>query len=200
MSSGPRSSSRTTRRSRAALPGVQVLLPRQRVEYFVSYYDYYQPEAYVPSSDTYIEKESTINDEIDRLRHAATRSLLERNDVIIVASVSCIYGLGSAEAYYDMLVFVEEGTTVSRDAVLRKLVDIQYDRNDFDFHRGTFRVRGDVVEVFPAHEDDVAVRIEWFDDEIEAISEIDPLRGRVLRTLPKVAIYPNSHYVTARRT
>ena len=170
--------------------------PENAVEYFVSYYDYYQPEAYVPSSDTYIEKESTINDDIDRMRHAATRSLLERNDVLIVASVSCIYGLGSAEAYYDMLVFLEQGIRQDRDAVLRKLVEIQYERNDIDFHRGTFRVRGDVVEVFPAHEEAAAVRIEWFDDEIEAIAEIDPLRGKILRSLEKIAIYPNSHYVT----
>ena len=172
------------------------LFPENAVEYFVSYYDYYQPEAYVPSSDTYIEKESTINDEIDRMRHSATRSLFERNDVLIVASVSCIYGLGSAEAYNDMLVFLEQGELQDRDAVLRKLVEIQYERNDIDFHRGTFRVRGDVVEVFPAHTDDKAVRIEWFDDEIDAISEIDPLRGKVLRRLDRIAIYPNSHYVT----
>ena len=170
--------------------------PHNAVEYFVSYYDYYQPEAYVPSSDTYIEKEATINDDIDRMRHAATRSLLERRDVIIVASVSCIYGLGSAEAYYDMLVFVEQGMRKERDDVLRKLVEIQYERNDIDFHRGTFRVRGDVVEIFPAHEEERAIRVEWFDDEIESISEIDPLRGRVLRQVPRYAVYPASHYVT----
>jgi excinuclease ABC subunit B len=171
------------------------LFPDNAVEYFISYYDYYQPEAYLPSTDTYIEKDALINDAIDRMRHSATRSLLERNDVIIVASVSCIYGLGSAEAYYGMLVFLEEGTEADRDAVLRKLVEIQYSRNDYDFHRGTFRVRGDVVEVFPAYETEVAVRIEFFGDEVEAIWEIDPLRGRRINRIPKVAIYPSSHYV-----
>ena len=176
------------------------LFPENAVEYFVSYYDYYQPEAYVPSTDTYIEKDSAINDAIDRLRHSATRSLLERNDVIIVASVSCIYGLGSAEAYYDMLVFLEDGAQVDRDQMLRKLVENQYQRNDFDFHRGTFRVRGDVVEIIPAYETEVAIQVEFFGDEIEGIWEIDPLRGRRLRRLPKVAIYPGSHYVvTAER-
>jgi excinuclease ABC subunit B len=170
--------------------------PKNAVEYFVSYYDYYQPEAYIPSTDTYIAKDTLINEEIDRMRHAATRSLLERNDVVIVASVSCIYGLGSPEAYYDMLVHLAQGSQVDRDKVLRKLVEIQYTRNDYDFHRGTFRVRGDVVEVFPAHEESEAVRIEWFGDEVERISEIDPIRGRTLRELEKVAIYPASHYVT----
>jgi len=174
------------------------LFPENAVEYFVSYYDYYQPEAYVPSSDTFIEKDSLVNDAIDRMRHSATRSLLERNDVIIVSSVSCIYGLGSAEAYHGLLVYVENGTQVDRDKVLRKLVEIQYARNDFDFHRGTFRVRGDVVEVFPAYENDVAIRIEFFGDEVESIWEIDPLRGRRLRQLPKIAIYPSSHYVTTQ--
>jgi excinuclease ABC subunit B len=172
------------------------LFPDNAVEYFVSYYDYYQPEAYVPSTDTYIEKDATINDAIDRMRHSATRSLLERNDVLIVASVSCIYGLGSAEAYYDMLIFLAAGERIDRDKVLRKLVEIRYDRNDHDFHRGTFRVRGDVVEVFPAYEGEKAVRVEWWGDQIEAIREIDPLRGTVVRSLPKVAIYPGSHYVT----
>ena len=172
------------------------LFPDNAVEYFVSYYDYYQPEAYVPSTDTYIEKDALINDAIDRMRHSATRSLLERNDVIIVASVSCIYGLGSAEAYLDMLVFLEQGAQVDRDKMLRKLVEIQYQRNDFDFHRGTFRVRGDVVEIIPAYESEVAIQVEFFGDEIEAIWEVDPLRGRRLRQLPKVAIYPGSHYVT----
>ena len=172
------------------------LFPDNAVEYFVSYYDYYQPEAYVPASDTYIEKDSLINDEIDRMRHAATRSLLSRNDVVIVASVSCIFGLGSAEAYYGMLVHLERGQKVDRDATLRKLVEIQYERNDQSFHRGTFRVRGDVIDVFPAHEDEHAVRIELWGDEVEAISEIDPLRGRVTGSLEKVAIYPASHYVT----
>jgi len=153
--------------------------PDNAVRYFVSYYDYYQPEAYVPSTDTYIEKDASINDEIDKMRHSATKALLERNDVIIVASVSCIYGLG-------------------RDLVLRKLVDMQYERNDFDFHRGTFRVRGDVVEVFPAYEEARAVRLEFFGDTVDAIAEVDPLRGQVLRRLDKVAIYPASHYVTSR--
>ena len=166
------------------------LFPDNAVHYFVSYYDYYQPEAYVPSTDTYIEKDSSINDEIDKLRHSATKALLERNDVLIVASVSCIYGLGEPEVYFEMLVFVEEGQTVERDRVLRKLVDIQYQRNDFDFHRGTFRVRGDTVEVFPAYEENRAVRIEFFGDEVEALYEIDPLRGKVIRKLRSVAIYP----------
>jgi excinuclease ABC subunit B len=172
------------------------LFPDNAVRYFVSYYDYYQPEAYVPSTDTYIEKDSSINDEIDKLRHSATKALLERNDVLIVASVSCIYGLGEPEMYFEMLVFVEEGQTVERDRVLRKLVDIAYQRNDYDFHRGTFRVRGDTVEVFPAYEESRAVRIEFFGDEVEALYEIDALRGAVIRKLQSVAIYPASHYVT----
>jgi len=176
------------------------LFPHNAIEYFVSYYDYYQPEAYVPSSDTYIAKESIINDAIDRMRHSATRSLLERNDVIIVASVSCIYGLGSAEAYYDMLVFLQRGETKDRDAVIRKLVDIQYQRNEIDFHRGTFRVRGDSVEVFPAHEQDVAIRIEWFGDDIDAIHSFDPLRGKMIAPLEKIAIYPATHYAIADAT
>ena len=175
---------------------LHALFPHNSVEYFVSYYDYYQPEAYVPSTDTYIEKDSTINDAIDRMRHSATRSLFERNDVIIVASVSCIYGLGSAEAYSGMLLFTEVGNRVDRDAFIRKLIDIQYQRNDMDFHRGTFRVRGDVIEVFPAYEEEKAIRIELFGDEVEAIREIDPLRGKVLQSLDKVAIFPASHYVT----
>jgi excinuclease ABC subunit B len=172
------------------------LFPENAVEYFVSYYDYYQPEAYIPTTDTYIEKDSSINEEIDKMRHSATYSLLERNDVIIVASVSCIYGLGSPEVYHDMLVHVEEGQEIDRDDVLRKLVEIRYERNDIDFHRGTFRVRGDLVEVFPVYEEDKAIRIEFFGDTIESISEIDALRGRVLRRLEKTAIYPGSHYVT----
>jgi len=172
------------------------LFPDNAVRYFVSYYDYYQPEAYVPSTDTYIEKDSSINDEIDKLRHSATKALLERNDVLIVASVSCIYGLGEPEVYFEMLVFLEEGQRVERDRVLRKLVDIQYQRNDYDFHRGTFRVRGDTVEVFPAYEESRAVRIEFFGDEVEGLFEIDPLRGQVIRKLASVAIYPASHYVT----
>jgi excinuclease ABC subunit B len=170
--------------------------PENAVEYFVSYYDYYQPEAYIPSTDTYIEKDSAINDEIDKLRHSATRSLLERNDVIIVSSVSCIYGLGSPEAYEGMLLYLEVGQEYKRQDVLKKLVEIQYKRNDVDFHRGTFRVRGDVVEVFPAYEEERAVRIEFFGDEIEAISEVDPLRGVRIGKLPRVTIYPGSHYVT----
>jgi excinuclease ABC subunit B len=172
------------------------LFPDNAVRYFVSYYDYYQPEAYVPSTDTYIEKDASINDEIDKMRHSATKALLERNDVLIVASVSCIYGLGSPEAYFDMLLFLERGAPADRDAVLRKLVDIQYQRNDVDFHRGTFRVRGDVVEIFPVSEEARAIRIEFFGDSVDAIADIDPLRGRVLRRLDKVAIYPASHYVT----
>ena len=170
--------------------------PENAVRYFVSYYDYYQPEAYVPRSDTYIEKDAAINEEIDKMRHSATKALLERRDAVIVASVSCIYGLGSPETYFDLILFVEEGTQVERDALLRKLVDIQYQRDDFDFHRGTFRVRGDVVEVFPAYEESKAVRIEFFGDTVEAIAEIDPLRGKVLRRIDKVSIYPASHYVT----
>jgi len=174
----------------------KALFPENAVRYFVSYYDYYQPEAYVPSTDTYIEKDSSINDEIDKMRHSATKALLERNDVLIVASVSCIYGLGSPEAYFDMLLFLERDSLVDRDQVLRKLVDIQYQRNDYDFHRGTFRVRGDVVEIFPAYEEARAIRVEFFGDQIEGIAEIDPLRGQVLRRLDKIAIYPASHYVT----
>lgn len=172
------------------------LFPENAVEFFVSYYDYYQPEAYIPSTDTYIEKDTRINEEIDKMRHSATRSLLERNDVIIVASVSCIYGLGSPEAYYGMLLYLERGMRISREEILSKLVEIQYERNDIDFHRGKFRVRGDVIEVFPAHEENRAIRIELFGDEVERISEIDPLRGRIIQVLDKVPIYPGSHYVT----
>jgi len=172
------------------------LFPENAVEYFVSYYDYYQPEAYIPSTDTYIEKDTQINEDIDKMRHSATRSLLERNDVIIVASVSCIYGLGSPEAYHGMLLFLEKGMKISREEILSKLVEIQYERNDIDFHRGTFRVRGDVIEVFPAHEGNRAIRIELFGDEVEEISEIDPLKGKVIKFLDKVPIYPGSHYVT----
>ncbi len=172
------------------------LFPENAVRYFVSYYDYYQPEAYVPSTDTYIEKDASINDEIDKLRHSATKALLERNDVLIVASVSCIYGLGEPEVYFEMMVFLEQGQRIERDRVLRKLVDIQYQRNDYDFHRGTFRVRGDTVEVFPAYEESRAIRMEFFGDEVEALYEIDPLRGQVIRRLQSVAIYPASHYVT----
>jgi len=169
--------------------------PDAAVEYFVSYYDYYQPEAYVPSTDTYIEKESTINDDIDRLRHSATRSMFERRDVIVVASVSCIFGLGSPEAYHDMLVMLETGQRIGRETMLRRLVEIQYTRRPHDLQRGSFRVRGDVVEIWPAY-DERAVRIELFGDEIEALSVIDPLRGTVLDRLSRVPIYPSTHYVT----
>ncbi|MGE5819170.1 MAG: excinuclease ABC subunit UvrB [Deltaproteobacteria bacterium] len=173
------------------------LFPENAVRYFVSYYDYYQPEAYVPSTDTYIEKDASINDEIDKLRHSATKALLERRDTLIVASVSCIYGLGSPEAYFDLMVYLEEGAAMQRDVMLRKLVDIQYQRSDYDFHRGTFRVRGDVVEIFPAYEDTSALRIEFFDETIEAIREIDPLRGKIQRRVEKACVYPASHYVTS---
>ena len=176
------------------------LFPDNAVEYFVSYYDYYQPEAYIPTSDTFIEKDSAINDEIDKMRHSATRSLLTRRDVIIVASVSCIYGIGSPEAYASLHIFFHQGEEYGRDTLLRRLVEIQYERNDTDFHRGTFRVRGDVVEIFPAYDDEKALRVEFFGDEIEAISEIDPLRGVVLHKLAKCAIYPASHYVASRET
>src|SRR4051794_34779304 len=176
------------------------LFPENAVHYFVSYYDYYQPEAYVPSSDTYIEKDSSINDEIDRMRHAATHALLTRNDVLIVASVSCIYGLGTAEAYYGLLQQVERGQEFLRDRFIRSLIDIQYERNDLDFHRGTFRVRGDTIEVFPPYEEDRAIRIEFFGDLVESIHEFDPLRGVTLAELDKAAIFPNSHYVSAPET
>ncbi len=176
----------------------KTLFPDNAVHYFVSYYDYYQPEAYVPSTDTYIEKDSLINEEIDRMRHAATYALLTRRDVIIVASVSCIYGIGAAEAYLGMKVDLAKGLAVRRDALLRRLVEIQYERNDVDFSRGTFRVRGDCVEIFPAYEREKAIRIEFFGDEIEQISEIDPLRGKILRKIDEVSIFPGSHYVTPR--
>ena len=172
------------------------LFPKNAVEYFVSYYDYYQPEAYIPSSDTYIEKDSAINEQIDRLRHSATRSLFDRRDVIIVSSVSCIYGLGSPEAYEGMMIYLESNTEWKRDHLLRELVRIQYDRNNVDFHRGSFRVRGDVVEVFPAYEDERAIRIEFFGDFIEKLAWIDPLTGQLLEELDHVSIYPGSHYVT----
>jgi len=171
------------------------LFPHNAVEYFVSYYDYYQPEAYLPTTDTFIEKDSSINDEIDKLRHSATRSVLSRRDVIVVASVSCIYGLGSPETYGKMHAFVEVGQRLNRDDFTRKLVDMLYDRNDFDFHRGTFRVRGDVVEVFPAYEDERAIRIEFFGDDVDQIAEIDPLRGQVVSRLKRAVVFPNSHYV-----
>lgn len=176
------------------------LFPDNAVEYFVSYYDYYQPEAYIPTTDTFIDKDSSINDEIDKLRHSATRSLLTRRDVIIVASVSCIYGIGSPAEYEAMHIFFRQGEEYGRDTLLRKLVEIQYQRSDLDFHRGTFRVRGDNVEIFPAHDDEKALRIEFFGDSIESICEIDPLRGIVLNRLTKCAIYPASHYVATKET
>ncbi|MDD2308042.1 MAG: excinuclease ABC subunit UvrB [Desulfuromonadaceae bacterium] len=176
------------------------LFPDNAVEYFVSYYDYYQPEAYIPTSDTFIEKDSAINDEIDKMRHSATRSLLTRRDVIIVASVSCIYGIGSPAAYQAMHIFFHQGEDYGRDVLLKKLIEIQYERNDIDFHRGTFRVRGDVIEIFPAYDSERALRVEFFGDEVEAISEIDPLRGVVLQKLSKCSIYPASHYVSTRET
>ncbi|MBI5598364.1 MAG: excinuclease ABC subunit UvrB [Deltaproteobacteria bacterium] len=174
------------------------LFPENAVEYFVSYYDYYQPEAYVPASDTYIEKDASINDEIDKLRHSATHSILTRRDVIVVASVSCIYGIGSPDDYGSIHLYVERGMGVERDAVLKRLVEMRYERSDMDFHRGAFRVRGDVVEVFPAHEGETAVRIEFFGDSVEAISEIDPLRGKVIKRVEKELIHPASHFVTTR--
>ncbi|MFP4172651.1 MAG: excinuclease ABC subunit UvrB [Candidatus Hydrogenedentota bacterium] len=172
------------------------LFPGNAVEYFVSYYDYYQPEAYVPASDTYIEKESSINEEIDKLRHSATRALLSRRDVIVVASVSCIYGIGSPELYQQLRVELAPGEEYPRDDVIAGLVAMQYQRNDIDFHRGTFRVRGDTVDIFPAYEAALAVRVEFFGDEIDGLYEIDPLRGQVTRRLRRVAIYPGSHYAT----
>ncbi|MCP9453128.1 MAG: excinuclease ABC subunit UvrB [Nitrospira sp.] len=171
--------------------------PHNAVEYFVSYYDYYQPEAYIPQTDTYIAKDASINDAIDQMRHAATTALLQRNDVLIVSSVSCIYGLGSPEVYHDMLLYLEEGDEIRREKILQKLVEIQYERNDVDFHRGTFRARGDVIEVFPASSEAKSVRIELFGDTVDAIHEIDPLTGRSLGRLPKIAIYPNTHYLIA---
>jgi excinuclease ABC subunit B len=171
--------------------------PENAVEYFVSYYDYYQPEAYVPATDSYIEKEATINDEIDRMRLSATRSLFERRDVIIVASVSCIYGLGSPEAYYGMLLPLEVGQRIERDQILRKLVEIQYERNDTEFGRGTFRVRGDIVEVYPSYEEQ-ALRVGLFGDEVDELASFDPLTGKVIRRHDKIAVYPKSHFVTSR--
>lgn len=176
----------------------RALFPDNAVEYFVSYYDYYQPEAYVPSSDTYIEKDSAINDNIDKLRHAATHALLTRPDVIIVASVSCIYGLGSPEYYAKLIIPVEEGQKLDMENVIRRLVDVQYKRNDYDFHRGTFRVRGDVLEVIPAYEHERALRLEFFGDVLESMSEIDPLTGKILGRVSKTVIYPASHYVSDR--
>ena len=172
--------------------------PHNAVEYFVSYYDYYQPEAYVPGSDTYIEKDSAINEEIDKLRHSATRSLLDREDVIVVASVSCIYGIGAPEEYFNQRIILFAQDKLDRDEFLRRLVEIQYQRNDMDFHRGTFRVRGDVVEVFPAYEESQVLRVEFFDDVIDGLFLVDPLRGKVLESLNRVDIYPKSHYVVGK--
>jgi excinuclease ABC subunit B len=171
------------------------MFPDNAVEYFVSYYDYYQPEAYVPSTDTYIAKDSAINEEIDRLRLSATAALSERKDVIIVSSVSCIYGIGSPKDYQNMMISLRPGMEKDRDEVLRSLIDMQYDRNDMDFHRGTFRVRGDVVEIIPAYESDVAIRVEFFGDEIDRITEVDVLTGEIRRELNHIALYPASHYV-----
>ncbi len=173
------------------------LFPTNAVEFFVSYYDYYQPEAYVPTTDTFIEKDSLVNDEIDRLRHSATRSLLTRSDVLIVASVSCIYGLGTRESYYELKVSMRVGDEYPRHKLLKDLVEIQYERNDADFSRGTFRVKGDTIEIFPAYEEERALRVELFGDVVESIKEIDPLRGKVLSSIEKMAVFPSSHYVTS---
>ena len=172
------------------------LFPNNAVEYFVSYYDYYQPEAYVPQTDTYIQKDASINEQIDKMRHSATRSLLDRDDVLIVASVSCIYGLGSPEAYHGMLLYIEKADYISREDVLKKLVEIHYERSDLDFHRSSFRVRGDVVDIYPAYEDYCSIRLTFFGDCVERIQEIDPLTGHVMQELNRVAVYPASHYVT----
>ena len=174
------------------------LFPENAVEYFVSYYDYYQPEAYIPASDTYIQKDSSINELIDKLRHSATRSVLSRRDVIVVASVSCIFGLGAPEEYLAMSINLETGTELSRDKLISDLVAIHYDRNDLDFHRGVFRVRGDRVEIFPSYEEDLAVRIDFFGDQIENISEIDSLKGNVINCIKNISIYPASHYVSKK--
>jgi excinuclease ABC subunit B len=174
------------------------LFPENAVEFFVSYYDYYQPEAYLPTTDTYIEKDAMINDDIDRLRHSATRAVLQRRDVIVVASVSCIYGIGSPQDYMDMHLFLEEGMSVGRDEILRKLVEIQYVRSDTEFKRGTFRVRGDIVEIYPSFALDRVIRIEFFGDDIDSISEADPLTGSRMRRLGRIALFPNSHWLTPR--
>jgi excinuclease ABC subunit B len=174
------------------------LFPGNAVEFFVSYYDYYQPEAYIPTTDTYIEKDAMINDDIDRMRHSATRAVLERRDVIVVASVSCIYGIGSPQDYMDMHLSLEEGMQIERDDVLHKLVEIQYARSDHDFKRGNFRVRGDIVEVYPSFSQDKAIRIEFFGDTIDSLSEADPLTGNRIRKLEKIALFPNSHWITPR--
>lgn len=174
------------------------LFPENSVRYFVSYYDYYQPEAYIPSTDTYIEKDSQINEHIDRLRHASTTSLFERRDVIIVASVSCIYGIGAPVHYYGLLTMLEEGMEIERDALLQKFSEVQYERTGVELHRSSFRVKGDTVDIFPSHHDDTALRIEFFGDQIDSLKEIDPLRGNTLRTVKKAAIYPGSHYVAPK--
>nr|HID58932.1 excinuclease ABC subunit UvrB [Desulfobacterales bacterium] len=176
------------------------LFPENAVEYFVSYYDYYQPEAYIPASDTYIEKDASINEMIDKLRHSATRSVLDRRDVIVVASVSCIYGLGAPEDYLNMRLELRPEMSITRDEMLKRLVSMQYVRNDTDFHRGVFRVRGDRVEIFPAYEEEKAIRVDFFGDEIERIAEFDPLRGKVIRLLKWAVVYPASHYATSRIT
>jgi len=174
----------------------KAFFPGHAVEYFVSYYDYYQPEAYIPQSDTYIEKDALVNDEIDRMRHSATKSLLERRDVLVVASVSCIYGIGEPDTYQGLHLELAQGERIDRDEIIRRLIAVQYERNDYDFHRGTFRVRGDVVEIFPANEETVALRVELFGDVVDAMSRIDPLRGAPLERIDRVHIYPASHYVT----
>jgi excinuclease ABC subunit B len=175
---------------------LKTFFPHNAVEYFVSYYDYYQPEAYLPQTDTYIQKDSSINDQIDKMRHAATRSLLDRDDVIIVASVSCIYGLGSPEAYHGMLLYVEKDQPLPREDAIKKLVEIHYERGDIDFYRGRFRVRGDVLDIYPVHEEDRAVRLSFFGNTVEGIYEIDPLTGKVIQSLNRVTVYPATHYVT----
>src|ERR1700752_1366575 len=174
----------------------KAFFPENAVEYFVSYYDYYQPEAYIPQSDTYIEKDALINDEIDRMRHSATKSLLERRDVLVVASVSCIYGIGKPDTYQGLHLELGEGEQIDRDEIIRRLVAVQYERNDYDFHRGTFRVPGDIVEIFPANEESLAIPLELFGELVEAIHRIDPLKGAILDRLDVVHIYPASHYVT----
>ncbi|MCM2282430.1 MAG: DEAD/DEAH box helicase family protein, partial [Bdellovibrionaceae bacterium] len=176
------------------------LFPENAVEYFVSYYDYYQPEAYIPTTDTFIEKDSAINEQIDRMRHSATRSLFDRRDVIIVSSVSCIYGLGSPEAYQGMMIHIVANKEIKRDKFLRELVRIQYKRNDIDFHRGTFRVRGDTVDIFPPYEEERVIRVEFFGDFIDRLAWVDPVRNAVIHELDQIAIYPGSHYVTPEET
>ena len=173
------------------------LFPDNAVEYFVSYYDYYQPEAYIPGKDIYIEKDAMINDEIDKLRHSATSSLFERNDVIIVASVSCIYSLGDPEEYQSMLIDIRQGMTIDRDTLVRRLVALNYERNDINFVRNKFRIRGDVVEIFPASSSDKAIRVEFFDDEIDRVTEINTLTGEVIRSLKYCAVFPANHYVVS---